>query len=649
MADKLIQVVVDSSSIGDHKTDVIAREPILMRLHAGYFRITLSFGTQAFLWKILSEFTEKLSALPHKYRGLPYTTFILLWSLALFILLVFSVLYVLRCIFHFELVKTEFMNHVGANYLYAQWISWLLLLESAPSVIPRADFYHGLWWVFALPIVILDVKVYGQWFTSERRFLSIMANPTSQISVVGNLVGARAAARMGWRECAICMFSLGIAHYLVVFVTLYQRSSGRDKLPAMLRPVFFLFIATPSTASLSWSAISGSFDTCSKMLLFLSLFLFASLASRPALFRRSFTRFSIVWWAYSFPLTFLALASAEYARCMKSHLPSILMLILSSALSIFVFLALMLFSTINTNKLFHEKDLFFTSLIFSSAVGLCDWILEVETEYGGSAMSMMLVHSSGASAKYCKHLVNPMIGVAVSSLKSRRPCCKGHHYSFPAWKDRSEFGTRNFLYLAVPKRWMCQVYDSSLSDDEYRSSRNIAITLFRRYRNCIDRGGGDSLKEFINAAVNAYALGCTDDGLRKELIDMKESGTEIDALQSFGGSTSLKSKIGMQEVDECILWLSIIFITILCTPQPTIVRWSSTPPVSEQIFPQWKGFCALIANAYFIKGMAWLPVKTLQLEQMAVVGSAEESSIVASRMRLVFSTLEVVSPQWPKA
>lgn len=41
--------------------------------------------------------------------------------------------------------------------------------------------------------------------------------------------------------------------------------------------------------------------------------------------------------------------------------------------------------------------------------------------------------------------------------------------------------------------------------------------------------------------------------------------------------------------------------------------------------------------------LARLPVKTLQLEQMAVEGSAEEPSVVASRMRLVFSTLEVCS------
>lgn len=34
-------------------------------------------------------------------------------------------------------------------------------------------------------------------------------------------------------------------------------------------------------------------------------------------------------------------------------------------------------------------------------------------------------------------------------------------------------------------------------------------------------------------------------------------------------------------------------------------------------------------------------MKTLQLEQMAVAGHAEEPSVVASQMQLVFSTLEV--------
>uniref|UniRef100_A0A0A0LH36 S-type anion channel SLAH4-like n=1 Tax=Cucumis sativus TaxID=3659 RepID=A0A0A0LH36_CUCSA len=130
---------------------------------------------------------------------------------------------------------------------------------------------------FVVVIVVLDVKIYGQWFTKGRRFLCSVANPTSQLSVIGNLVGAQAAGRMGWKESALCLFSLGIVHYLVLFVTLYQRFSGVDRLPSMLRPVFFLYIAAPSFASLAWESISGAFDAPSKMLFFLSLFLFTAL------------------------------------------------------------------------------------------------------------------------------------------------------------------------------------------------------------------------------------------------------------------------------------------------------------------------------------------------------------------------------------
>ena len=113
----------------------------------------------------------------------------------------------------------------------------------------------------------------------HRYNLTVVANPTSQMSVIGNLIGSTAAARMGWNETALMLFSLGMVHYLVLFVTLYQRLSGSDKLPAMLKPVFFLFFAAPGAASLAWGSISGKFDITAKMLFFLSIFLFMSLVS----------------------------------------------------------------------------------------------------------------------------------------------------------------------------------------------------------------------------------------------------------------------------------------------------------------------------------------------------------------------------------
>ncbi|KAL9352038.1 hypothetical protein Peur_054718 [Populus x canadensis] len=86
-----------------------------------------------------------------------------------------------------------------------------------------------------LASLALDVKIFGQWFSKGKRFLSTFANPTSQLSVIGNLVGAQAAAKMGWKEIAIFLFSPGMVHYLVLFATLYQRLSDGDRLPAMFK------------------------------------------------------------------------------------------------------------------------------------------------------------------------------------------------------------------------------------------------------------------------------------------------------------------------------------------------------------------------------------------------------------------------------
>ncbi|WJX35999.1 S-type anion channel slah1 [Trifolium repens] len=329
---------------------------ILKKFHAGYFRISLSFGGQALLWKtLIIEPTKDTSTSRHLLHMLPSSVFIVLWSLSLFILTILSILYLLRCLYFFKMVKSEFLHHVGVNYLFAPSISWLLLLQSSPFIAPKTITYLILWWLFAVPMVVLDVKIYGQWFTKGKRFLTTAANPTSQLTVIGNLIGAQAAAQMGWKESAVCMFSLGMVHYLVLFVTLYQRLSGGDRLPVLLRPVFFLFIAAPGVASLAWESIVGDFDTFSKMLFFLSLFLFMSLVCRPALFKRSMRRFNVAWWAYSFPVTVLAMASTNYAQQVKGTVSHILMLIFL-ALSVLVSLSLTVFTLINSRMLLPDND-----------------------------------------------------------------------------------------------------------------------------------------------------------------------------------------------------------------------------------------------------------------------------------------------------
>lgn len=73
------------------------------------------------------------------------------------------------------------------------------------------------------------------------------------------------------------------------------------------------------------------------------------------LFKKSMKKFSVAWWAYSFPLTVLAIASTEYAQKMKSTIAHVLMLVLS-LLSVLVSLVLMVFTGLNTNMLLPIHD-----------------------------------------------------------------------------------------------------------------------------------------------------------------------------------------------------------------------------------------------------------------------------------------------------
>ncbi|KAK6124516.1 hypothetical protein DH2020_041725 [Rehmannia glutinosa] len=329
-----VNIVIDPSittkNPQERENNYVTKEPssVLTRLHAGYFRICLSMGGQVLLWSTLTENANQTHAFHEIFHShtLPSMAFLLLWWLSFCTLLLLSSLYILRCVFHFRQVKAEFLHHVGVNFLFIPWISWLLLLQAMPSTRLMNFPSQILTWVFVIPVVVLDIKIYGQWFTTEKRFLSMVANPTSQLSVIGNLVGAWAAARMGWKESAVSIFTLGLAHYLVVFITLYQRLSGANRFPAMLRPDF----------SCLW--LRRAWRIC-----------------RPALFKKSMKRFNIAWWAYSFPLTFLALASVEYAAQVKDMVASTLMLILS-ALSVLVFIGIMLFTAANTDMLLRENE-----------------------------------------------------------------------------------------------------------------------------------------------------------------------------------------------------------------------------------------------------------------------------------------------------
>ncbi|CAD6332692.1 unnamed protein product [Miscanthus lutarioriparius] len=318
--------------------------PFLLRFPINTFGMCLGVSSQAMLWKTLQ--SEPSTAFLHVSPAVNNA----LWWVPTSLMALISFIYLLKVVFYFEAVRREFHHPIRVNFFFAPWIACLFLVKGMPH--PVTDINHVVWYILMAPILFLDLKIYGQWMSGGDRRLSKVATPTNHLAVVGNFVGALLGAKMGLREVPIFFFAVGVVHYLVLFVTLYRRLPTNAKLPKELHPVFFLFIAAPSVASVGWARLCGEFNYAAKILYFTSLFLYMSLVVRINMFRG--VRFSLAWWAYTFPMTSVAIATAVYASAVTNVLTRALAVGLSGLASVTV--AGVLVTTVYIA--FVRKDLF---------------------------------------------------------------------------------------------------------------------------------------------------------------------------------------------------------------------------------------------------------------------------------------------------
>ena len=113
------------------KRSLTSLNSILAKFHAGYFRISLSLGGQALWWKTLIESPthDVTSALRRLLCTLPSSAFLALWSLALFTLVLLSLLYLLRCliVFFFFLIG-QMLFLLGEDIKLATFLMFHFLL-----------------------------------------------------------------------------------------------------------------------------------------------------------------------------------------------------------------------------------------------------------------------------------------------------------------------------------------------------------------------------------------------------------------------------------------------------------------------------------------------------------------------------------------
>ncbi|XP_042506313.1 S-type anion channel SLAH3-like [Macadamia integrifolia] len=319
--------------------------PFLLRFPINSFGICLGVTSQAILWRDLAT-TKSMS-----FLHISLTINLVLWCISVALVVTVSFIYSLKLIFYLEAVRREYYHPIRVNFFFAPWIASLFLAISLPPMVAR-NIHEAIWYILMFPILCLDLKIYGQWMSGSHRRLSMVANPSNHLAIVGNFLVSYLGSNVGMKEGPIFFFAVGLAHYIVLFVTLFQKLPTNETLPKELHPVFFLFLASPSVASIAWALIQGVFDYGARIPYFIALFLYFTLVVRINFFRGF--RFSLTWWAYTFPMTSVSISTIAYSNEVTNPVTQILSVLLSG-ISTFTVMALLITTILHA---FVLQDLF---------------------------------------------------------------------------------------------------------------------------------------------------------------------------------------------------------------------------------------------------------------------------------------------------
>ena len=205
----------------------------------------------------------------------------------------------------------------------------LLLLSIA--VLPMAEtLSFWLWSVGTVLHLVITLFVLSSWIQHSKYEIAHL-NPAWFIPVVGNVLVPIAGLHHAPADISWFFFSLGVFFWPVLTAILFYRLIFHPSLPERLIPTLFIFIAPPAVGFISWYHLVGEIDAFAKVLYFVGLFFTLLLLVQAAYFTR--LKFFLSWWAYSFPIAAITIATLLMYKATGDALYSGLGLVLLTILT----------------------------------------------------------------------------------------------------------------------------------------------------------------------------------------------------------------------------------------------------------------------------------------------------------------------------
>lgn len=239
--------------------------------------------------------------------------------------------YAAKLAVHRAAVAAEWAHPVRIAFFPAISISLLLIATILAPLAPGLA--TALWTIGAAAQGTLALAVVANWI-GHRPFQHVHLNPAWFIPAVGNVVAPLGGVGLGFTELSWLFFSAGMVFWVVLQTLVFNRLIFHDPLPERLAPTLMILIAPPAVAFIAYFRLTGEVDAFARILLnsgYVALGVVLTQAGR--LIRLPF---ALSWWALSFPVAALSVASLVYAEAMRSPPHRVIGLVLVAALAAIV-------------------------------------------------------------------------------------------------------------------------------------------------------------------------------------------------------------------------------------------------------------------------------------------------------------------------
>ncbi len=227
-----------------------------------------------------------------------------LLGLTITIFLVLAGFYLAKAVKYPDSVRAEFGHPVKLNFFPTISIGLILI---SIAVLPYSDSASLVCWaVGTLLHLTFTLYVLSVWL-HHTHFEVAHINPAWFIPIVGNILVPIAGVQHASPEVSWFFFSIGLVFWLVLLTIIFYRMFFHHPLPAKLLPTLFILIAPPAVGFISWIQLTGEVDAFARILYYSAIFLTLMLMTQVRRFLR--LEFFLSWWAYSFPMAAITIAT----------------------------------------------------------------------------------------------------------------------------------------------------------------------------------------------------------------------------------------------------------------------------------------------------------------------------------------------------